>query len=261
MATTPLPSATSPEDDGAPAAQVDSTRTEAKRAEATRPDSARADTAAVSAGAADRLLWLIVAGALLALWGYFGPWAPHKAAGLVILGLDLAELVKFLPAVQAGSVSLWREGFYAPLVATSVALSLVAFRLPLRPPILAWLVRGAVVLLAMVAALNLLPPAWSPPLLRTPEFRVQSAVMLLCILLALVSPLLALLPRRLVAGAIVLLSGAAVVIPVAQYLRVRPLIEEVYSQPLPLGWGLCVTAAGLLLVAAGATAWGFARRN
>ena len=39
---------------------------------------------------------------LATLLGYFLPWIEHPAAGLVVLGLDLAELVKFLYPVSAG---------------------------------------------------------------------------------------------------------------------------------------------------------------
>lgn len=201
-----------------------------------------------------------LAGALLTLWGAFLPWAPHKAAGLTILGLDLAEYVKFLPAVATGQVVVWRLGFYAPLLAASLTLSLTAFRLPTRRwdgPSTAlraaiWLLRLLLVIGSMVAAFNLLPPAWSPPLLRTAEFRTQSAVMVALVALALVSPLLALLPRRLAAALIGLVALTAAALPVFQYLRVRPLIEALYASPLPLGAGVWVTLGGCALMAAAA---------
>ena len=44
---------------------------------------------------------LLPLGALLAFWGYVGPWVDHRVAGLAILGLDLGEYVKFLPLVRA----------------------------------------------------------------------------------------------------------------------------------------------------------------
>jgi len=40
--------------------------------------------------------WGLPAGLVMAFIGYFGAWVDHPAAGLVILGLDLAEYVKFL---------------------------------------------------------------------------------------------------------------------------------------------------------------------
>jgi hypothetical protein len=41
--------------------------------------------------------------------GVWGAWLPHPAAGLVILGIDLPEYVKFLPPVQSGAIPLQRE--------------------------------------------------------------------------------------------------------------------------------------------------------
>ena len=84
---------------------------------------------------------LLPLGALLAFWGYVGPWVDHRVAGLAILGLDLGEYVKFLPLVRGGTTSLWREGFYLPLVAISLALSLCTWRPELRwqQRVVAWL--------------------------------------------------------------------------------------------------------------------------
>ncbi len=211
-----------------------------------------------SPGRADRRLWLVALACGLMMMGYFGPWVPHPAAGLVVTGLDLAEYVKFLPAFSAGQLSIVREAFYAPLVAVSVTLSLIAFRLPVRPRWLRWLrwlLRLLVVLLAIVAALNLLPPAWSPPLLRTPEFRLQSMVLLACVGLALLSPLLALLPRRLSALLVVVLAAPATWLPTTQFLQVRPHIADLYAKALPLGWGFWLCAAGSLLLLAAALYW------
>ena len=43
--------------------------------------------------------------------------------------------MKFLHPVQQGDIRLWREGFYLPLVAASVSLSLNAFRRHAMPPL------------------------------------------------------------------------------------------------------------------------------
>ena len=92
---------------------------------------------------------LLPLGAFLALAGFFGPWVNHAAAGLVITGLDLPEYVKFLPAMLAGQLTLWREGFYLPLVAVSMALSLHAFDARLR---YGWFARSLLLGTALVAA-------------------------------------------------------------------------------------------------------------
>lgn len=191
------------------------------------------------------LRWLLLLAALLTLAGYFGPWVPHRVAGLVVTGLDLGEYVKFLPVVRSGQVLLWREGFYLPLVTVSLALSLAAFRPALR---YGWSLRVLLLLVAGVAALNLLPPAWDQSTFRNPEFRQQIQALVLCLVAAVISPVLALLPRWFSASLVLVLSVLALWFPLRDFLRVLPAIRELYNQPLPLGWGVYVMAAGLLLL-------------
>jgi hypothetical protein len=195
---------------------------------------------------------LLPLGALLAFMGYIGPWVDHRVAGLAILGLDLGEYVKFLPQVRAGSTSLWREGFYLPLIAISLALSLCTWRPELRwrQPFVAWLMIAVQVIGAIVAALNMLPPAWTPQRMLTPEFQQQSAAIVLCLSAVAFGPFLALLPR-LVAGLIVLLlSAVAAVVPFVQFLRVLPEIATLYNHELVSGWGMYLMLAGLVMVMA-----------
>lgn len=191
------------------------------------------------------LRWLLPLSALLTLAGYFGPWVPHRVAGLVVTGLDLGEYVKFLPVVRSGQVTLWREGFYLPLVTVSLALSLAAFRPALR---YGWPLRVLLLLVAGVAALNLLPPAWDQSTFSNPEFRQQIQALALCLGAAAISPLLALLPRWLSASLVFVLSVLALWLPLRDFLRVLPTIRELYNHPFPLGWGVYVMAAGLLLL-------------
>ncbi len=179
----------------------------------------------------------------LTFLGYLGPWVNHAAAGLVITGLDLAEYVKFLHGVRSGEIGVWREGFYLPLVAVSVTLSLYAYRREARYP---WPVRGALVIIAIVAALNLLPPAWSPGILLNGEFRTQTLTLLACIALAVGSPFLALLPRRISIGVVIGLAGLAIGLPVAGFLRVLPAIADLYGYTLTPGWGFWTMVVGLV---------------
>ena len=195
---------------------------------------------------------LLPLGSLLAFMGYVGPWVDHRVAGLAILGLDLGEYVKFLPQVRAGTTSLWREGFYLPLVAVSLALSLCTWRAELRwrQPGVAWLMIAVQVIGAIVAALNILPPAWTPQRMLTPEFQQQLAAIVLCLSAVAFGPFLALLPR-LVAGLIVLLlSTVAAVVPLVQFPRVLPEIATLYNHELVSGWGMYLTLAGLVMVMA-----------
>jgi hypothetical protein len=190
------------------------------------------------------LRWLLPLSALITLAGYFGPWVPHSVAGLVVTGLDLGEYVKFLPVVRGGQVSVWREGFYLPLVAVSLALSLAAFRPQWR---YGWWMRMVLLTVAGIAALNLLPPAWDQSTFTNPEFRLQIAALLFCLGAVAISPMLALLPHWISNPVVVLISGAALWLPLRDFLRVLPAIHNLYNQPLSPGWGLYLLVIGLLL--------------
>lgn len=188
---------------------------------------------------------LLLLGLLAALTGYFAPWIDHRAAGLVITGLDLGEIVKFLPPVRTGAIQLWRPGFYAPLVAASAAALLAAYRreFHLGP----WL-RIPVLLAALIAAANLVPPAWTPARLLESEFRVQTSALVTLLVALAFSPFLALLPLRAAALLIALLTIAAIVLPIYSVLQVLPVLADLYRQALALAWGPWLMTVGLLIL-------------
>jgi len=193
------------------------------------------------------LLCTLVAG----LAGYFGPWVAHPAVALMLNGHDMAEYVKFLPEVRQGKVLVIRELFLLPLLAASVSLVLLAANRSLRFPV--W-VRALLVALAVPIALAMLPPVWTPALLLTPEFRKQTAAILVCLALVAFSPLLRRLPWRAVALIVLLLSLATAILPVWQFFSVRPAINTVYGRPVTVGWGIWLMAAGFALTALTAAA-------
>ncbi|MDH7485976.1 MAG: hypothetical protein QHJ81_06830 [Anaerolineae bacterium] len=184
---------------------------------------------------------LLILALLLALAGYFGPWVAHKAAALVLTGQDMAEFVKFLPEVRAGELRVMRELFYLPLVAGALGLVGLAANRRLRYP--RWL-RWLLLLLAVPVALSMLPPAWTPRLMLTPEFRLQAAAIGVCLALVVLHPLLRRLPPMLLEAITALLALAAAVVPVWQFLRVRSAIDAVYGRPVTLGWGLWLMPLG-----------------
>ncbi|MEM7134658.1 MAG: hypothetical protein AAF702_50820 [Chloroflexota bacterium] len=200
--------------------------------------------------------WLIPFGALLTLFGYFGPWVDHNAAALVVTGLDLGEYVKFLVPVRNGTISLWREGFYLPLATVSLTLSLFAFRGECGYN---WIVRFLLLLIAWVASLNMLPPAWSPSRLMTDEFRLQSGAIGVCLAASLVSPLLALFPIRLSLSIVSLLGIGAMLFPIRNFWRILPTIGTLYQNNIVAGWGLYVMALGLIILIGGC--WAIAERR
>ncbi len=193
------------------------------------------------------LLALFAGLALLAV-GYWGAWLPHRAAGLNILGIDLPEYVKFVPEVQSGSIAFDRLVFFAPLLALAVGLILVGTLK--RPPLPAWL-RVILVLLALPVALAMLPPAWTPPLLRTPEFRTQTIWIGVIVILIIASPLLRRFLPDLLRGMIVVGVAVLVVPALAAYLRLLPALARLYAQPVQPGAAFYLVAAGAGCLAIG----------
>lgn len=191
--------------------------------------------------------WIIPLACLVTLAGFFGPWVHHAAAALVITGLDLGEYVKFLPGVRHGEVWLWRPGFYAPLVAVSAACVLAAYRREFRYSVLA---RALILLMALISALNLLPPAWTPARLLEPEFRWQTASLGLLLVGLGFSPFLALLPQRAAAVVVAILGLAALIFPTQGFLAVLPAIGELMARPLMPAWGMWITLVGLVALIA-----------
>ena len=187
-----------------------------------------------------RWLPLILAG-LVGLAGYFGPWVPHRAAGLVLTGLDLGEYVKFIPQVASGQIAIRREAFYLPLLAASLSASLLAGRRDLPHWARILLALGAIPL-----ALSMLPPAWSPAILRQPEFRFQVIAIATCLVMIPAIFLTRYLPNRLVLSLIAMLALAAAILPVWSFLQVHPAIEKLYYHPLRLGWGFWACLGGNL---------------
>ena len=188
-----------------------------------------------------RLLWPIAC--LITLIGYFGAWVDHPVAGLVVTGLDLGEYVKFLPSTSNGTITLWRQGFYLPLLTVAVTCSLLAYRDRYRYP---FVLRLGLIILGIIATLNILPPAWSPMVLRSDEFRLQTFAIIGSIGLLAMSPLLGRLPGLPVYLALTALAIASLWFPASGFLRVLPDIEYLYNSGITPGWGLYILGSGLL---------------
>jgi hypothetical protein len=192
-----------------------------------------------------RIRWLaIFLAGLVGLLGYYGPWVPHRAAGLVVIGLDLAEYVKFIPEFASGKIAFRREVFYLPLFAASVGASLLASRRVL-PTWSRWLIA----FLAIPLALAMLPPAWNPGILLQAEFRLQSLAIVFCLLLVPGATLLRGVPDRPLLIVIAVLSLAAAIAPAWGFVQVHAAIEALYRDPLALGWGFWAGAGGFLAAA------------
>lgn len=184
---------------------------------------------------------------MIVLIGYFGPWVAHPVAGLVVTGLDLGEYVKFLPSVIGGELDLWRQGFYLPLITVALSCSFLAYREEYDYP---FPFRLVLILLGIAATLNILPPAWSPAVLQTSEFRLQTLAILCSLGLLGISPLLRYIPGLVVYTGLSILAIAAAWYPLSGYHRIQPDLTYLYNQQIVTGWGYTVCALGLLLLIA-----------
>jgi hypothetical protein len=194
---------------------------------------------------------LLPLGWILAAVGYFGPWIAHQTAALTITGVDMAEFVKFLPEALEGSLPLLRQLFYLPPVAVIVGVAFLAGSSELRYPLT---LQALFLGLSVPLSLQLLPPAWSPGMLLGAEFRLQTAVLVLCWLLLAAFWLLARLPLSLRSALAATLGLVATALPSWQLFTVKPAIDGVYGQAVGIGWGLLTCLSGLSLMIAVSTA-------
>lgn len=190
--------------------------------------------------------FVLAVGLLCLAVGYWGAWLPHPAAGLAILGLDLAEYVKFVPEVRSGQIALTREVFYNPLIALALGLIVLGTLREVGLP--GWL-RWGLVLLAAPVTLAMLPPAWTPASLRTPEFRRQTTVMLLLLAAVPLTPLFHRYVPNPVRSVILLVLAALPLPAMVGFVRLLPALERLYNRPLQPGAALYLTGLGSLLLA------------
>jgi hypothetical protein len=177
---------------------------------------------------------MLLVGLLLAAVGAsFGPWVDRPAAALMLTAPDLAEFVKFLPEVRTGSLIVHRLLFLFPLFVATFALPLVVTNRRLGYPVWArWLALVA----AIPLALTLLPPVWSPAVLLSAEFRLQTSACALCL------------------GMVVLLvppSLAAPPLAFWQFFAMQEAVTHAYASPIVPGWGAWIAVVGFALVVFG----------
>lgn len=191
---------------------------------------------------------LLPLGWALAAIGYYGPWIGHATAALTLTGTDMAEFVKFLPSVVEGTLEVERLLFYLPPLAVVVGVAFLIAEERLDYP---WPVRLLAVGLCPPLSLQLLPPAWSPASLATPEFRLQATALGLCWLLLAAFWLLGRLPARFSGLLTAVLALVSAVLPAWQLFVVKPAIDSVYGTAPPVGWGFFVCLAGLACMTLG----------
>ena len=191
---------------------------------------------------------IIAIGLFLLVRGYWGAWLPHYAAGLNILGIDLPEYIKFVPEVTSGQIPIKREIFFYPLLSLIIGLLLLATIQ--RPRLPLWF-RGILLILAVPASLAMLPPAWTPPLLRTPEFRMQTLAIFFLLLAVILSPFIHRYLPDSVRGVIFILAGIIPFLALSAFNRLLPALEKLYTHPTQPGTAYYLVAIGAVFVGLG----------
>ncbi len=191
------------------------------------------------------LAWVTYVAWAYAIWG---PWIPAQAVANRLLGVDMAEAVKFLPAVRAGHLPVQREIFLLSQWMLVAMLSVHAWQS--RWPYSRW-ERALVQFAACATALSMLPPPWSPALLRLPEWRLQTGMLLSGLFMCALSPLWGRFPARWTDP---ILAGLGLIIGIAvgyELQMVWPEFTRIYHHSLEYGagiWALGVGVTGLLLL-------------
>jgi hypothetical protein len=194
--------------------------------------------------------WVLLAGLILAAAGAsYAPWVYRPPAALILTAPDLAEFVKFLPDVRDGSLTIHRLLFLLPLFATAFSLPLIAMARRLAYP--RW-ARWPVLAMVIPLALTLLPPVWSPGVLLSSEFRLQTLACLVCLALFASSHWLSDVPARPILVLSIPISLVAPALALWQFFVARPSIARAYASPIVPGWGAWLTLIGFALTVLGA---------
>ena len=186
---------------------------------------------------------------LVALWmaalvGYFGPWVARRpvSAALSWNAYDLFDLLRLLPEIQSGTLSVNPQALQLPLLALAVLLPVLAFRSPV-------LVRVSAAAVGSGLAALTLPPypeiltAWKTPGWRVPFWWGVGCI--LCTWIAIwAGPRLGRARHWLAIAATEL-----AVLPAAVTLaRLSPALRALHAAPVKPGWGFWVCAIGLGLM-------------
>ncbi|RUA17097.1 MAG: hypothetical protein DSY55_02785 [Clostridia bacterium] len=190
--------------------------------------------------------YVLISALLFLALAYWGRWISHPAAALNILGVDLPEYVKFVPEVRYGVIPVNRMVFFALPVSLSINLILFA-SIKIRIPI--WL-RTIAAILAIPVALSMLPPAWTPGVLKTPEFLTQTLIIMALMGAVFFTPLWhQIIPDR-IRGVFLILTTLFPLPAVNAFYKLIPALEKLYHHDLHPGPGLyfLAMAEGLLVV-------------
>ncbi len=179
----------------------------------------------------------------IALVGYFGPWVGRRAAALAWNAYDLFDLLRLLPEIETGALSVNLQALRLPLVGLAVLLPVL-----LADASILWRIGSALVGAGL--ALATLPPypeivsAWHTPGWRVP-FWWGVGAMLAAGVAIWIAPRLG----RYRAWLLLAWLSITTLPAAATFARLLPALRTLHAAPLVPGWGFWVCMGGLGCVA------------
>jgi len=185
----------------------------------------------------------------VALVTYFGPWIARQpmSAALAWNAYDLFDLLRFLPEIETGALTVNLQALRLPLVGLAVLPPLLLADLAVR-----WRVAGALLGCAL-AALTLPPYPQIMTAWRTPGWRVPFWWAVGACACALVAAWLAPRMGRVRRWLILAVAEVATVPAVVTLTRLLPALRKLHAAPVTPGWGFW--ACTVSLAGIGLTAW------
>ena len=170
----------------------------------------------------------------LAIGASFTPWIYRDPVALQLTAPGIAEYVKFLAEKRLGLLNIQRLHFLLPLAMACLSLPLIAVNKSLR---LLWIINWLLRLSVIPFSLMLLSPIWSPGVLLSAEFRLQTLMAGLSTMMAVIAPLFKNLPLKSLVTIITGLALIALVLGLNQFRLANEAIASTYASSVGLGWG------------------------
>lgn len=185
--------------------------------------------------------FLLISILVFAIGAGFAPWIYRPPVAMQLTAPGLAEYVKFLAENRLGLLPIHRLFYLLPLATASICLPLLAAN---RQMNLHWSINLLLRLATVPLALAILSPVWSPGVLLSAEFRLQSFIAITAIGLAIIAPFFKNLPLRWLVAVATVAAVASTVLALQQFWLENDAIAATYASPVGLGWGGWLTVLG-----------------
>ena len=185
--------------------------------------------------------FLLISILSFAIGAGFAPWVYRPPVAMQLTAPGLAEYVKFLAENRLGLLPIHRLFYLLPLATAAICLPLLAANRQMK---LHWGVNLCLRAATVPLALAILSPVWSPGVLLSSEFRLQTFTAIAAIGLAIVAPFFKKLPLRWLITAAAIAARVSTALALQQFWLENDAIAATYASPVGLGWGGWLTVFG-----------------